>query len=466
MIQQKSFSVTGKTKDESKTLTFTLQITEVSVDVQENRSNVIVDAFLQQSENVLSFENCYIRTQCSLNGQYTFSEYTQSPLAGTQQKQYASWEKSLEHADDGSLLLYVVGKLWIYDSENKLLAELIIQDASMNLSQISRTSAVGASDANIGSNTTIVIVPANNSYTHSIHYSFGALSGFITAAGKTAPEEVLLRERVISFPVPESFYEQIPDKKQMACQLEVRTYTQTKFLGSTETSFTVTADKESCSPLLTAAVIDTNETTLAATGDPDTIVRYCSTALCRAIAQSRNSAQLKKTTVNGISIDGELEISNAETGTFQFSAVDSRGYRTDEEIQKTLIPYICLTCNPIAYRTAPTTGQVALTVAGNCWKGNFGAVENTLTGSYRVGSGEWQPLELSIRQDHTYEAQLLLEGLDYRLGHLIQVSVTDQMGTVNANVYVGRGIPVFDWGEDYFNFHVPVHFGAGATGLT
>ena len=75
-------------------------------------------------------------------------------------------------------------------------------------------------------------------------------------------------------------------------------------------------------------------------------------------------------------------------------------------------------------------------------------------------------MDLTIRADHTYETDLLLEELDYRLGHMIQVSVTDKMGTVNANVYVGRGLPVFDWGEDYFNFHVPVHFGAGATGLT
>lgn len=464
MIQQKSFSVTGTTVDGNNTLTFSLRITETDVEVRENRSIVAINAYLQQSENALTFENCFVRVQCSLNGQ-TFSEYSQRTLADDQQIPCAGWEASLEHNEDGSLELEVNSRLWIYDSENQLVAELRIVGQTMSLSQISRTSAVGASDANVGANTTIVIVPADNAYTHSIRYSFGYLSGFITAAGKTVPEEVRLRERVISFPVPESFYGQIPNKKQMACQLEVRTYAGSSFLGKTETVFTVTADRELCSPLLSASVADINERTLAATGDPNTVVRYCSIVRCQAEAQSRNSASLKKTTVNGSAIDGELVISNAETGDFLFSAVDSRGYRTDEQIEKTLIPYVCLTCNPTAYRTAPTTGQVALTVAGNCWMGNFGAVENTLIGSYRIGSGDWQPLELSIRQDHTYETQLLLEGLDYRSGHLIQVSVTDQMGTVNANVYVGRGIPVFDWGEDYFNFHVPVNFEAGATGL-
>lgn len=465
MIQEKSFSVTGKINDENNTLTFTLRIRETDVEVRENRSQVAIDAFLQQSENVLTFEKCFIRVQCSLNGQ-TFSEYTQGALAGNQQKQYAGWDAALEHNEDGSLEVQINSRLWIYDDQNQLVAELQIVGQTMQLSQISRTSAVGASDANIGSNTTIVIVPANNDCFHSIRYSFGNLSGFITAAGKTSPEEVFLRERVISFPVPESFYEQIPDKRQMVCQLEVRTYVGNSFLGKTETSFTVTADRELCRPLLSVAVADINETTLAATGDPNTIVRYCSAVRCQAEAQSRNGALLTMTTVNGTHIDGELVIPNGETGTFLFLAEDSRGYRTEEEVQKTLIPYICLTCNPTATRTAPTTGQVALTVAGNCWSGNFGVEENTLTGSYRVGSGQWQPLNLTIRQDHTYETQLLLEGLDYRMGHMIQVSVTDKMATVDANVYVGRGLPVFDWGEDYFNFHVPVNFGAGATGLT
>ena len=50
MIQEKSFSVTGKTKDGNNTLTFTLRVIEESVSVWENRSNVIVEAFLQQSE--------------------------------------------------------------------------------------------------------------------------------------------------------------------------------------------------------------------------------------------------------------------------------------------------------------------------------------------------------------------------------------------------------------------------------
>lgn len=466
MIQEKSFSVTGKTKDGNNTLTFTLRVIEESVSVWENRSNVIVEAFLQQSETGISFQNCTTRTQCSLNGRYSFSENTPNALIGDQQKQYARWETDVTHNDDGSFVLEVSGTLRIFDSENKLVADLQIRGQTMNLSQISRISSVGASDANIGSNTTIVLVPADSSYRHSIRYRFGNLTGYIRADGRTCPEEVMVSERVISFPVPESFYEQIPNKRQMTCQLEVRAYVSGSFVGLTETGFMVTADKELCKPLMTASVEDINEATLAATGDPNTFVRYCSDVRCQASAQSRNGAQLKSVTVNGMPVDGELVVSNAETGTFLFSAVDSRDYRTEQEIQKTLIPYVLLTCNPTAYRTAPTTGQVALTVAGNCWKGNFGAAENTLTGSYRIGTGQWKPLDLTIRADHTYETDLLLEELDYRLGHMIQVSVTDKMGTVNANVYVGRGLPVFDWGEDYFNFHVPVHFGAGATGLT
>ena len=74
MIQEKSFSVTGKTNDGSNTLTFTLRVIEESISVWENRSNVVVDAFLQQSETGVSFQNCTTRIQCSLNGRYNFFE--------------------------------------------------------------------------------------------------------------------------------------------------------------------------------------------------------------------------------------------------------------------------------------------------------------------------------------------------------------------------------------------------------
>lgn len=72
-------------------------------------------------------------------------------------------------------------------------------------------SSVGATDANIGSVSSITVVKYNASYYHSLHYSFGQLSGYITESGGTQPDEVKFAGTNIPFTIPESFYSQIPN---------------------------------------------------------------------------------------------------------------------------------------------------------------------------------------------------------------------------------------------------------------
>ena len=106
-------------------------------------------------------------------------------------------------------------------------------------------------------------------------------------------------------------------------------------------------------------------------------------------------------------------------------------------------------------------------MTGNCWQGDFGVAENRLTGRWRCsGEDAWQEFAIPIAEDHTYAVALHLEGFDYTRSYILEVQVQDLLQTVSATTTLQRGLPVFDWGENYFNFHVPVHFGAGTTGLT
>jgi hypothetical protein len=58
--------------------------------------------------------------------------------------------------------------------------------------------------------------------------------------------------------------------------------------------------------------------------------------------------------------------------------------------------------------------------------------------------------------DNTYTATLDLTGLDYRQEHTIRLEVKDKLATVTVDVVIMRGIPVFDWGKNDFNFNVPL----------
>ena len=74
-----------------------------------------------------------------------------------------------------------------------------------------------------------------------------------------------------------------------------------------------------------------------------------------------------------------------------------------------------------------------------------------------MAGGQWQPVTPAINgEDFTVSAQL--SGLDYRYSHTVELQISDSVGAISKSVTVSKGIPVFDWGENDFVFHVPVRF--------
>ena len=75
----------------------------------------------------------------------------------------------------------------------------------------------------------------------------------------------------------------------------------------------------------------------------------------------------------------------------------------------------------------------------------------------RVDGGDWEDVELAINgEDFTISAQLY--GLDYRYSHNVELVVYDSVVEASKTENISKGIPVFDWGENDFAFHVPVQF--------
>lgn len=313
-------------------------------------------------------------------------------------------------------------------------------------------STITCSSANIESYPTITINRALASYTHTVSYSFGSIKGDI--ATKTSATSIT------NWKIPDSFYAQIPNKKSGECTLTCTTYS---LMGvqigePTTCKFTVTTDETKCKPTVSGTVVDTNDKTIAVTGDPNVLVRFCSKALCTiAVTLNKNAGSVKAKTINNISVSGNtLEIPNVENATFDFYAKDSREYHnTDKEI-KSLIPYVKLTANVTAWRVDPTSGNAKLRIEGNYFNGSFGAKDNTLTVRYRQGDGEYVSATPTISDDNTYTVTVSLSGLDYTKAFDYEVVVTDELSSVTKPATIQKGIPVFDWGEDDFNFNVPV----------
>lgn len=334
----------------------------------------------------------------------------------------------------------------------------VTASATKTLTQIPRESTLSATPVDIGAVSVITVDRKNKDYTHVIAYQFGDLRGYIAnEEGALSEREVKLSATGISFPIPSTFYAQIPDAPSGECILTVRTYSGSTRIGQDQTCrFKVTAAEEQCRPEVGGTVVDVNPATLALTGDERKMVRAMSTARCTMIAQAKNSASVASRTIAGVAVTEETrEIAGMESPGVEFGVSDSRGYSASCTVPVELVEYIRLSANVTAKRTDPTSGNVKLEIGGRYFSGSFGAATNSLTVRYRVGGGEYATVVPQIGNNE-YTASADLQGLDYQSAHSITVEIRDKLEILTRTVQVGKGIPVFDWGEEDFAFHVPV----------
>ena len=379
-----------------------------------------------------------------INGVEVYSGGTYSNITDYKDRTFASAVLKIAHTPDGSKSFTISGfSGWIYASGNTYASS-----QTFTLPTIPRASSVSCSTANIGSNATITINRASTSFTHTLTYSFGSLSG--TIATKTSSTN-------ISWTIPTTLYGQIPNSKSGTGTITCDTYSGSTLIGSKSTSFTATVSESASKPTLSPTAVDSNNTTIALTGNSSKFIKYYSNASVATGAKARNSATLKsqKITCGAKSITSASGTINAvESGTFTFSATDSRGYTTTQTLNKTLIEYIKLTCSLNA--GAPTTAGVAtLKISGNYWNGTFGAVANTLTVQYRYktqgGSyGNWTTVS-ATKSNNTYNATATISGLNYQTTYVFQARAVDKLATINTDEQARRTTPIFDWSKNDFN---------------
>lgn len=367
---------------------------------------------------------------------------------------------SISHDTDGSKTITVAIDITGYQEEGKGSNGFKVSGSqSITLTKIPRASTIGATDANIGASSMIAVSRKSTSYSHSIQYKFGSVSGYVDASGNPVSSEVKITETSVAFKVPTSFYAQIPNAKTGTCTLTCRTYSGSTQIGSAQTcTFTASTTEESCAPQVSGTVKDSNTTTVALTGNASVMVRYVSNALCTLSATARNSASITAKAINGTLIDGNtMTISGISESRVRFSAKDSRGYITDIPVDFSVVPYVVLTCVATGKRNAPTDGTATLTIKGNYFNQSFGAENNTLTLRYKQSGGSWVSITPKI-SGNTYTASVSLTDLTYTESFTFTVEATDKLATVSQVVKIDKGIPVFDWGENDFAFHVPVSF--------
>ena len=324
---------------------------------------------------------------------------------------------------------------------------------SGTLSTIPRTSSVSSTNANIGENISITINRASSSFTHTLTYAFGGLSG--TIATKTSSTSV-------SWTLPTSFYAQIPNSKSSWGRVICDTYSGSTKIGSSECRFDVYVKESSNKPGISATVKDINNTTKALTGDENKLIKYYSTAQFSITSTPKNSSTTKSIniTYNGSNLTGGSgntwtgQFSNVLTGSFPCSVTDTRGFTTSTTVSKTLINYVKITC-ALSVSNPTASGNCTLTITGNYFNGSFGSASNTLTVQYKKDNGSWTNAT-ATKNGNTYTATVSLTGLDYTKAFTFQARATDKLATATTASKTVKSTPIFDWGASDFHFHVPV----------
>ena len=424
-----------------------LNIVQNSQNAATNKSNVTVSIVIKWDYGSYNLTNP--PGTITIDGvKYNFNaNYNSSQTSSGSQTLYSK-TVDVSHDDEGKKTLACSAT---YDTEG--VSGVVTASASKVLTQIARASSIGATDANIGSVSAISVSKKASAYTHSIAYKFGSLTGYVTSSGGVSSSEVKFSGSSIPFTVPTSFYAQIPSAKTGTVTLTCRTYSGSTLIGTDTCTFTVTAAQSACTPTVSGTVVDSNSATKALTGNEAKLVRYMSTALCTISASARNSASLTGKKINNVSVDASRSIANVETNSFNFYAVDSRGYATSMTMETEMIPYVELTCNISAVRTAPTTGEALITIKGNYYNGSFGASDNSLTVKYRINDGDYIAVTPSI-SGNTYSASVPLTGMDYQSSFEISTTVYDKLDFIYKSTTLGEGLPTYAFGKDWFKIFV------------
>lgn len=345
--------------------------------------------------------------------------------------------------------------------------------SNVDLPTIPRKSTITSTSAYIGEVSQITISRKSTSFTHSIGYSFGNLSGYILADGSTTSTETKISETSIGFTVPSSFYNQIPNASQGNCTLTCKTYNGNTLIGTDTSTFVASVRESTNKPTVFADAVDVNQTTLSLTGNSGYFVKGYSNVSVSWTSSAHNGASITSNYINTTAVSvSPYVINNFVDDSIVFGAVDSRSFLNEYILEAgtdyNLIEYIPLTVSATFKRIAPTTGEVGLSFSGNYFNDTFGRENNTLSirwdyklssdSSWTTGGTLVENTDYVISGNNFYSGDYAVEsvislgnGFDYTKAYDFRIVLDDELSNVTVNSSVTKGLPIVNWDDDHFN---------------
>lgn len=213
--------------------------------ISANTSTITAQAYLVNDWS-LSING---RSDNTLTVDGTAQTYASPAISSTGTHLLGTVTQTVSHASDGTKSLNMSAVFYIRATLSGTYYESITASATVTLDSIARASGVSASNATMGSASTINISRASSSFTHTLTYAFGSAAG--TIATKTTATSV-------SWTPPVSLASQIPKAVTGTCTITCTTYNGSTKIGSKTCTLTLTvpASVKPTITSLTAARVD------------------------------------------------------------------------------------------------------------------------------------------------------------------------------------------------------------------
>lgn len=429
-----------------------LTLTQLAQDSAENTSRIRVQWQSVQTGSSYNQVSHTAKLWLTVNGVEVLADAIAYTLPYGSTAVICDREFTVNHDENGQAA--VTARTWM---DTRISAGVVELSKSLQLTQIPRPTAVTAPDTVMGSHCRIVLTPRYPGVQHSLFYQFAGLSGYLTGSGEAVEQETVFSGNGVDFLLPEDFMYQLPNQLSGVCTLTCRTYLDGQPVGEPQqTGFTAIVNEAECWPVLSAAVRDINPETVALTGSDRVLIAGASTAQCILTPETYFGATVVQRKIGDVVLeDSDGVVMENIRQIPVFSLTDSRGLVDTYTPRVTLIPYYSPTCQATLTRLHPTDGRAQLAVTGQWFSGDFGAAVNSLQLQYQVDGGTWQTMAVTV-QDTGFTATAELTDMAYDRLYTLTLTVTDRLSRVEKRLVLKKSIPVFDWGENDFHFHVPV----------
>lgn len=333
---------------------------------------------------------------------------------------------TLEHDSNGQKSFAVTIQAAVYNSAVNARA-----NKTFTLDRIYRASTLSSGNFTMGTAGTITVTRGNNTYTHTVTYSFGSQTGTIVTKSSSTS---------ISFTPSTSLASQVPNATSGTLTLTCKTFNGNTSLGTTSITKTLSVP-DSIKPTVSSATYANTNNSLgvyAATLSAIKMTAISATAGTGATIQSY-STTFNGQTYNGTSFTTAIP---ATSGSYNLviTVTDSRGRTGTKTYTIAYASYSAPTLSFTAVRTdasgnADDTGAyMKFTMTGTACSVKSGSTEkNSATGKieYRkVGDSTWTTLNATASGlNATYSGVVAAAASD---AYEVIASVTDKAGTTTV----------------------------------